>query len=824
MKRLSLIGFVLALSLGAQNRSARQQNPEGPTGLDLPEAQIAGTIPGERFSNPGKQGDWPAIAAAADGSVYALWIEWNDKDADRVLFRHRDGKGQWGPEMPIPDGNWDHYSPAIVAMPGGAMAVWAGQSDGNYDLFAATITAAGKVSKPQRLTTAPFSDFNVRAVSDPSGNVTLVWQSFRDGNGEIYARRYAKGKWGAETLVSASKADDWEPSIALDRKGTAWIAWDGYAAGNYDIYLRSFDGEKLGGVIPITTEPDAQFHSTVAVDGDGRVWVAWDEAGLNWGKDFSRSSAAPGSQGLHYSRRLGMRVYANGRVQTPSADLNPILTGRMQRYAELPQLNFDSKGGLWMVFRHWTYPKPYEIYHFYATRLSGGKWSMPLRLSDSGGHNSQRAAMTLTPAGEMLTAYSSDGRGPTVQSTDPVHALHYNSYLSKLPVLEGPAGGTFADLTLPPPQNHGPMRHRETMVVNGQTLHLLMGDAHRHTDIRGHSGVDGSGLDTYRYAMDAAQLDWLGLSDHNEVTGGRWPDGLRDYQWWFTQKLVDLMSHAPVFTGIYSYEHSLQRPSGHRNILYLKRGGPLRAVDRERVQEDNLPPNLWKWMTENALTQPGQRVIIVPHTFGEASQPLADFNWQNARFDCLLEIYQGARSSYEAFNLPVGEKRGPSQVNQEGHFAQDALAKGNIYGFVSFSDHGSTHNSWAAVWAPTEDRAGLFEGMYQRHTYAASDEIIIKTTAENHLPGEEFDMPGRAPLIQASIAAPDTILRVDVVRDGKYIYTMKPDSRTAVLNFRDMDSAPGKRYYYLRVFQRDPENPSGDPEVAWTSPWYVTVR
>ena len=37
-----------------------------------------------------------------------------------------------------------------------------------------------------------------------------------------------------------------------------------------------------------------------------------------------------------------------------------------------------------------------------------------------------------------------------------------------------------------------------------------MGDAHRHTDIRGHSGVDGSVLDTYRYAMDAAQLDWLG--------------------------------------------------------------------------------------------------------------------------------------------------------------------------------------------------------------------------------------------------------------------------------------------------------------------------
>ena len=122
MKRLGLIGFVIAISIAAQNRSAQQQNPEGPAAVDLPEAQIAGTIAGERFSNPEKQGDWPAIAAAADGSVYALWIEWNDKDADRVLLRRRDSKGQWGPEIPIPDGNWDHYSPASVGMGGGAMA------------------------------------------------------------------------------------------------------------------------------------------------------------------------------------------------------------------------------------------------------------------------------------------------------------------------------------------------------------------------------------------------------------------------------------------------------------------------------------------------------------------------------------------------------------------------------------------------------------------------------------------------------------------------------------------------------------------------------
>ena len=68
--------------------------------------------------------------------------------------------------MAIDDGNWDHYSPAIVAHGDGALAIWSGQSDGNYDLFAAEISASGERRKPERLTSAPFSDFNARAVAD----------------------------------------------------------------------------------------------------------------------------------------------------------------------------------------------------------------------------------------------------------------------------------------------------------------------------------------------------------------------------------------------------------------------------------------------------------------------------------------------------------------------------------------------------------------------------------------------------------------------------------------------------------------------------------
>lgn len=814
-------------SLMAQERKKGAKKKQAPSPeASLPEGQparFAGVIQARRASVGDRQSDFPSISYSRDGALWLIYIEWNDKDADRVLVRRKAPNGDWGEAIELADGNWDHYSPAIAGRGNSAVAVWAGQSDGNYDLFWSEIGADGKASKPARLTSAPASDFNVRACADAQGNVTIVWQSFRAGNADIYARRLSGSSWGPETRISISPASDWEPAIALDSKGVAWISWDSYAHGNYDVFLRWFDGRNLGPLTAVTTEPSAQFHSTVAVDSRDRVWVAWDDAGINWGKDFSRSSAAEGSRGLHYSRTLGMRVLANGRLHDLN-DVNQVFTGRMRRWAELPELIEDGAGAMVLIFRHWTLARPHEIYHFYVTRMSGGVWSEPYQLGASSGQNTQRASPAKRPDGGVSIAYSSDGRSPTNLPQDQMHALHYQVW-----VADWQRGKAAAEAALMPTQlpqvtsTFAGRRQRQRMSVAGKRYVLMLGDCHRHTDIRGHSGVDGSVLDTYRYAIDAAQLDFLGTADHNEAVGGRWPDGLRDYQWWWTQKAVDLMTHAPHFVGIYSYEHSMSRPAGHRNVLFSKRGAPLRPIDRERRPEDNLPPNLWKWWEQHVLSQPGQKSVIVPHTF--AAGPLADWNWPNARFDCLLEMYQGARGSYEAWRLPEKEKRGPTQTDEPGHFAQDALARGNVYGFVSFSDHGSTHNSWAGVWVEKEDRDGILDAMYARRTYAASDEIIVKATAAGHMPGEEFRLAGaRGARIEAYIEAMDTILRVDVVKDGKYVYTMRPLQRRTRLSWRDAEVKSGRAYYYLRVFQRDPEAPEGDPEIAWISPFYVDYR
>ena len=117
-------------------------------------------------------------------------------------------------------------------------------------------------------------------------------------------------------------------------------------------------------------------------------------------------------------------------------------------------------------------------------------------------------------------------------------------------------------------------------------------------------------------------------------------------------------------------------------------------------------------------------------------------------------------------------------------------AHGNVYGFVSFSDHRSTHNGWACIWTDLLNREGLLDAMFARRTYAA----------------------------------PDEIRRVDVIRDGMHIWTKEPNARSMKATFRDMNVKPGKAYYYVRVFQRDGEKPDGDPEIAWSSPMFVTYK
>ena len=80
---------------------------------------------------------------------------------------------------------------------------------------------------------------------------------------------------------------------------------------------------------------------------------------------------------------------------------------------------------------------------------------------------------------------------------------------------------------------------------------------------------DGSLVDTYRYAIDAAELDFLMVSEHNGTSG---PD--IEYINWLLQQTADVWTLPGKFVPLYGYERSVDYPNGHRNVIFAKRGNP----------------------------------------------------------------------------------------------------------------------------------------------------------------------------------------------------------------------------------------------------------
>lgn len=823
MAKKSLAGWLWALLgiVGAAMAQLPQPPEKQPAGEPrrqwwevLPPAPISGTLEATRLSTPERQGEFPALACDARGDLWAAWVEWTGR-SDRLLVSSS-AKG-WKELQGMAEGSPDLSSPTLVRSGEEIWAFWSAQVQGNWDIYGRRVHPSP--TPIERLTEHPAPDFNTVAVADGQGRITVVWQSFREGNGDVFLRQRVGGVWRSPIRVSPSEANDWEPSAAVDGMGTVHIVWDTYETGDYNVCLRSFDGERLGPVRWVTSSPRAEFHASVACDAQGRVWVAWDEAEENWGKDFSSGSrvSAPGSRGLHASRTLGLRVWAQGRWWEPKHPIRDILVGQMGRFAELPQLIADEKGQMWLLFRHWSGHNPTEIFEFFVTTLTSEGWALPWRLANSTGRNTQRGALAVGPQGRVWVAYASDGRGPGVSHPSAEEALKYNVYLAQLPEGRGEQGG-LVPVEVSEPQGRFVAKPRYRTTLGGRTFYLLYGDLHRHTDIRGHNGVDGSIEDTYRYALDPAQLDFVATTDHNQVEAGRWADGLRDYSWWWTQKAADMMHHPPRFLTLYGYEHSLGTPSGHRNVFFHRRGGGLRIADR-RLEQDNLPPRLWEWLRGQIGL--GFRVVDIPHTFAERTQPRALWDWPNPVQEPLLEIYQGARSSYEAAGLPEGLRRGRSQLETGPHFAQDALRQGRKYGFIASSDHGSTHNSYACVYVDDLSREALMEGFLARRTFAASDDILLDARMNGHWMGEAFRL-AEPPRLEVFVRANNTILRVDVVRNGEHIYTLEPKRQECRFLYTDNQPLRGESWYYVRIVQEDVENPQGDPEMAWGSPFFVT--
>jgi len=764
--------------------------------------------------------------------------------ADQVLVRYL-RQGKWSAPIAITGPQEDIVRCAIAADVEGRIAVfYSAQRQGNYDIYVRWLEPSDKSKTdsesprlgPETLVSedSPGPDLAPVACTDQQGRIWVAWQSWdRAGKSSVRFCAYEKGKVvQSGRLATNPAANQWSPAIAAAADGRVAIAFDVYN-GDYDVYIAVIEAGKIN-FYPVATSPKFEARPSIVWDNAGRLWIAYEEGTEDWGKDFGAFDTEEG-QPLYASRSVRVVCWQDGRLFEPVAELpsskveppempyEPLAAVRFERTPRYshPRLGLDTRGRLWLTYRqkfgtrYSTHPGSYWL--SYLRCYDGKQWSEPVELHHSCNLMDSRPVLLPHTAGGILVVHNTDGRYTTPDE------VGYDLYINTCDLpgssvaaeLRPRVPGT-KDLDAHRKEQEAVRRIREYQVrAGGKLYYLLRGEFHRHTEISWDGGPDGCLEDMFRYAIDAASLDWIGNGDHDNGAG-------REYTWWLTQKMTDAYHVAGVFTPMFTYERSVPYPHGHRNVMFARRGiltlprldepDPDKRVAGVHADDTKM---LYRYLRELGG-------ICASHT--SATSMGTDWRDHDPQVEPIVEIYQGNRMNYEYPDCPragYDPKSGkfPPQIGgwQPSGYINNALAKGYRLGFQASSDHWSTHISFFVALAERRDREAILDAARKRHCYAATDNIILDVRSGTHIMGDEWETM-QPPIFQIYVRGTAAIKQVDVIRDSQVVATLDGGkSEEQRLTWTDPKPERNLHYYYFRVMQTD-------GELAWSSPMWVHYK
>jgi hypothetical protein len=782
--------------------------------------------------------DFPAAAYGPDGTLWVAYISYKVRDenrrieqsnlkeqpsdfkalytpefADQLFVKHyKDGK--WSEPLVITGPKEDLMRCAIAVEKDGKVSVlYSANRKGKYDVYKRTIDSQQKsLDTELKLTGDPEPALNPVAATDQEGHMDWKPQLWMPAN-------------------ESSRRIVWHPAIAEGPNGESAYGFDVYDKGDYDVLASVREAGKAGSFIYTIASPRFEARPSICYDAKGRLWIAYEEGPEKWGHDYG--ALAEGGEPLYSSRSVRVVCLENGKLKKPVAELptstvkapvsgvaeNTQQFEKATRYA-YPRLGLDGKGRLWLSYRqsfgsrYSTHPGSYWL--SFARRLDGDKWSEPIEVHHADGLLDSRPVMLPHAAGGLLIVHNTDGRYTTPND---LQNRIYTSYLD-LP------GEPVEPKLVPhdPGTKNVKAYEKETKDIErirkyriesgGKKYQLLRGEFHRHTELSWDGGADGSLEDMFRYAIDAAALDWIGNGDHDNGAG-------REYPWWLVQKYTDAYTIKDRFTPLFCYERSVPYPHGHRNCLFVQRGVrtlPRLAEPDPKKRVAGIHADDTKMLYRYLKEFDG---ICAVHT--SATGMGTDWRDNDPKVEPLVEIYQGDRNSYEMEEAPragYDPKSGKKPANIAGWFPKgyvsNALAKGYRLGFESSSDHWSTHISYCIALAEKHDRAGILAALKQRHSYAATDNIIVDVRSGDHIMGDEFKT-NKVPVLNVHVIGTGSIVGIDLLKDGEIVEVLRPENpggSEVKVEWEDPKPEVGVHYYYLRVRQ-------GDGQLAWSSPMWI---
>ncbi len=749
-------------------------------------------LEGEELYAPG--------VASKDSELWMTWLKFVPGKGDEIHVGRRDATGPQA-DTTVSSSPGRYAQPTLTFDAAGEMWLSYEAFDvqgQQWDIFVRPQMEGMSFGPPQRVSPGKANDINHRVSPGGKGGLWLVWQSDRGGQFDILASRVRpKQSPGEVEVIAASGWSEWRPSVAAGADGSVTAAWDAYDGRSYNVmYRRRIDG-KWGPIAAAASGPAFQGRPQLAPGSDGQTWILWERGAENWGKPHRgmphRNPRLSDSDGpLHRFRRLHVGVIdRQGIVHRLAAPLpmpsfaraakrenSRENTARIGVYYERGVLAVDAYGRPWVAYRHFYTPQAalargmrshVELgWQLFARCLEAGGWSKLYAFDIRQRDGMQRLSVAPTERG--LAAVWTTGRTDRRKDTQPrgvaLGLLSHPGGEEPKPRLEPSEASAMA----PAPR----LAAAKLATVGGKTYRLFYGDLHRHTDLSlCFPYLDGSIEDTYRYAIDVAGLDFLGITDHTrDINHGN----VKSQLWWRCTKEVTRHRLGEKFFAMFTYERSMGETD--HNVITL-RDDVLRNFTYPLTE-------FWKELDHDTFT--------IPHA------PVNARTWahQNDALRPLMEIYQGCRDHDSQRQAHVG------------------LDKGYHLGFIASSDHVSTSASYACVWAPEGQLESIFRSMQARRTFGATSKIRLIFRSGDHWMGERFTA-AEVPTFQIEIDGTAPLKQLTVYDNGLPVSQLPlPDDSSSVnTTYRPGKYFTGRHYVYIHLVQ-------ADGNQAWSSPIWVT--
>ncbi len=363
---------------------------------------------------------------------------------------------------------------------------------------------------------------------------------------------------------------------------------------------------------------------------------------------------------------------------------------------------------------------------------------------------------------------------------------------------------------------------RETLSIDGESYTLYYGELHTHlSEYPGDREIEFWTDRYYLNAMQSGVLDFGATSDHD------WPS-MTNSKYRVEQAYANVLSEPDRFEGFSSYEWSGdaagRRRHGDRTIVFSRPYSPIfRITDPASNEVEELHRLL-----------AGENAIDWAHHVG-APWGVMDWSKHDPVAEPVMEITSG-HGIYETYDksraVPDWLRRAPVGKSS----IQDGLAYGKRFGFVGSSDRHDGISGYDTgmfgVFAKDLSRESVVEALRSRRSFAVrgGEPLLLDFRVNSVFQGGEAAAGSEPPHLSVKVKARSAVEKIEVVRNGAYIFTYVPESETtrAAFDYRDTAGAVPGTYYYVRVRLkgRQPilQPGRGDTgKYAWSSPVWIDL-